>query len=320
MKIIIIGYVNCKGEKMKIYLAFDIGGTKLKYALISEQGQLLKRYSESTIVSSKSEFIKRFNQIVDKFETQISGIGVSVPGKVDFQTQKISFGGPLPFLDGISFNEILNTRLPVFVENDANAATLAEMWLGSLRDVNSGVMLVLGTAVGSGIMINKRLLYGVHQQAGEVSFVSYSKLDKEHMMGSQGSAVALIEDIARNAKLSELDDGRAVFKMINQGNSYAVNRFKIFCQNLASLIYNMQTILDVERFVIGGGISQQSIVVKGINQALCDLRQTSSFVSTTLEAPRVVSSRLYNDANLFGAISHFELRDVNNLSQNIEDN
>ncbi|MCS6105729.1 ROK family protein, partial [Clostridium botulinum] len=292
---------------MKKYVGLDIGGTSVKYGLVDENGVVSNKDHFETNSDDQKALLNDLTAAVKKIQAidqDVLGIGVSMPGVVQADGF-LTTSGAVKCFTGINLAQLLKERtgLPAKIENDANAATLAEMWLGSLRDVNSGVMLVLGTAVGSGIMINKRLLYGVHQQAGEVSFVSYSKLDKEHMMGSQGSAVALIEDIARNAKLSELDDGRAVFKMINQGNSYAVNRFKIFCQNLASLIYNMQTILDVERFVIGGGISQQSIVVKGINQALCDLRQTSSFVSTTLEAPRVVSSRLYNDANLFGAIS-----------------
>lgn len=314
---IIIKYVNCKGEKMKIYLAFDIGGTKLKYALINDQGQLLKKYSEDTISTSKSAFINRLNQIVKRFEVQISGVGISVPGKIDAQTQEVSFGGSLPFLNGVIFSKLLDTQLPIFVENDAKAATLAEMWLGSLKNVGSGVMLVLGTAVGSGIMLNRQLLYGFHQQAGEVSFISSGQLDKEHMVGSQSSAVALIQDIARHEKLDDIDDGQTVFRLIKKGNSYAVERFSGFCKNIALLIYNMQTILDVEQFVIGGGISQQSIVVKGINQALDNLRQTSPFVSTTLKAPNVVSSKLFNDANLYGAISHFELSEDRNSNRKI---
>jgi len=292
---------------MKTYLAFDIGGTKLKYALINDQGQLLKKYSENTVKTSQVEFLKRFNEIIQKFQAQISGIGISVPGKINVSDQSISFGGSLPFLDGLSFSRSLDTKLPIFVENDAKAATLAEIWQGSLIDVNNGVMLVLGTAIGSGIVLNHQLIYGSNQQAGEVSFMSCGKFDMASLMGGRSSAVGLIHDIAKHYELEDIDDGPKVFELIKNNDSYAEKRFQEFCRNVALLIHNMQTVLDVDRYVIGGGISRQKIVVEGINKAFDKLRAESDFVNNTLMKPQIVSSKLYNAANLYGAISRFEM-------------
>lgn len=292
---------------MKTYLAFDIGGTKLKYALINDQGQLLKKYSEDTQTQSKKLFLNRFNEIIAQFESQISGIGISVPGKVDPNSQKISFGGSLPFLDGISFSESLNTKTPVFVENDAKAATLAELWRGALKDINNGVMLVLGTAVGSGIVIDHQLIYGSHQQAGEVSFLSYGKFDMNNLTGGICSAVGLIQDIAKYYHLADINDGQSVFALIKANKAYATKRFQEFCKNIALLIHNMQTVIDVERFVIGGGISRQTIVTAGIKNAFDNLRSSNNFVDQSLTRPQIVSSELFNEANLYGAISRFEL-------------
>jgi len=292
---------------MKTYLAFDIGGTKLKYALINDQGQLLKKYSENTVKTSQVEFLKRFNEIIQKFQAQISGIGISVPGKINVSDQSISFGGSLPFLDGLSFSRSLDTKLPIFVENDAKAATLAEIWQGSLNDVNNGVMLVLGTAIGSGIVLNHQLIYGSNQQAGEVSFMSCGKFDMASLMGGRSSAVGLIHDIAKHYELEDIDDGPKVFELIKNNDSYAEKRFQEFCRNVALLIHNMQTVLDVDRYVIGGGISRQKIVVEGINKAFDKLRAESDFVNNTLMKPQIVSSKLYNAANLYGAISRFEM-------------
>ncbi|APX71399.1 ROK family protein [Companilactobacillus allii] len=293
---------------MKTYLAFDIGGTKLKYALINDQGQLLKKYSEDTIKTSQSEFLKRLNEIIQKFH-QASGIGISVPGKVNAKDKRVSFGGSLPFLDGISFGEALDTKLPIFVENDAKAAALAEMWQGSLEDINNGVMLVLGTGVGSGIVLNHHLVYGSHCQAGEVSFMSCGKFDKDNLMGGKGSAVGLVQDIASHYNLVDQNDGPQVFELIRNKDVFAQARFKDFCWSIALLIHNMQTVLDVDQYVIGGGISRQKIVVEGIKQAFDELRSENEFVDQTLEKPKIVSSKFYNNANLYGAISKFEIGD-----------
>lgn len=291
---------------MKTYLAFDIGGTKLKYALINNHGQLLKEYSEPTIKTSKEAFLKRFKEIVNKFQKQISGVGVSVPGKINRNDQSISFGGSLPFLDGVSFSKVLEDKIPVSVENDAKAATLAELWQGTLKETNNAVMLVLGTAIGSGIVLNRELVYGSHEQAGEVSFMSYGKFDKTNLMGGKCSAVGLIQEIARHYNLADINDGPAVFKLIKKHDAYAWEKFEDFCQTIALLIHNMQTILDVDSYVIGGGISQQDIVVDEINMAFKKLRAENSFVNDTLTQPEIVGAAFHNEANLLGSIYKFE--------------
>ncbi|KRN99956.1 ROK family protein [Companilactobacillus kimchiensis] len=290
---------------MKTYLAFDIGGTKLKYALINNQGQLLKEYSEPTIQDSKELFLKRFKEIVDKFKKQISGVGISVPGKINRRDQSISFGGSLPFLDGVSFSEILGD-MPVSVENDAKAATLAELWQGTLKETNNAVMLVLGTAIGSGIVLNRELIYGSHEQAGEVSFMSYGKFGKDELMGGKCSAVGLIQNIAKHYGLSDINDGPAVFELIKEHDEYAWQQFEIFCNDIALMIHNMQTVLDVDSYVIGGGISRQNIVATEINSAFEKLRATNTFVDKTLTKPQIVGSTFHNEANLLGSIYKFE--------------
>jgi len=292
--------------KMKKYLAFDIGGTKLKYALINNHGQLLKEYSEPTVQTSKEAFLKRFKEIVDKFKEQISGVGVSVPGKINRLDQTVSYGGSLPFLDGVSFSGVLGNEIPVSVENDAKAATLAELWKGTLKESNNAVMLVLGTAIGSGIVLNRELVYGSHDQAGEVSFMSYGSFDKTNLMGGKCSAVGLIQDIAKHYNLKDINDGPAVFKLINKHDDYAWQRFEEFCNTIALLIHNMQTVLDVDCYVIGGGISKQEIVSEQIATSLKKLRETNSFVNNTLTQPKIVSSTFHNEANLLGSIYKFE--------------
>jgi len=291
---------------MKTYLAFDIGGTKLKYALINNHGQVLKEYSESTVQTSKEAFLRRFKEIVNKFKKQISGVGVSVPGKINRIDQSISFGGSLPFLDGVSFSKELGNEIPVSVENDAKAATLAELWQGTLKETNNAVMLVLGTAIGSGIVLNRELIYGSHEQAGEVSFMSYGKFDKNSLMGGKCSAVGLIQDIAKHYNLADINDGPEAFELIKEHEEYAWKQFEKFCQTIALLIHNMQTVLDVDCYVIGGGISQQDIVANEITTALKKLRETSPFVNETLTRPQIVSATFHNDANLLGSIYKFE--------------
>lgn len=297
---------------MNSFLAFDIGGTKLKYALIDQNGRLLQRHSEATITSSRIAFIARLKQIIASYDA-ITGIGISVPGKVD-QNQVIHFGGSLPFLDGLSFRDELGLSIAVNVENDAKAATLAELWQGSLQDTANGAMLVLGTAIGSGIVLNHQLVYGSHQQAGEISFMSNGHFDKANLMGGQASAVRLIQTIAAHHRFENLNDGAKAFQLINGCDEFASKQFNRFCQEVALAIHNMQTVIDVDRYVIGGGISKQPIVTTGIRRAYDQMRMAHPFVADTLVQPVITTSTFHNDANLYGAV--YQLQTMHEVKSN----
>ncbi|KGO32487.1 ROK family protein [Oenococcus alcoholitolerans] len=293
---------------MKNYLVFDIGGTKLKYALINKDGELLDFGSKETPTSSKKDLINEFKSIMSNVSLPISGIGISVPGKVDSKSQRISYGGSLPFLNGLSFGEELDLDIPIAVENDAKAATIADLNGGILKNQDSGAVLVLGTAIGGGIVLDNHLLYGKNDQAGEVSFMSLGNFSNDSLVGFKGSAVSLINKIAKHYHYQDINDGPAVFDLIEKGDIYAHGLFEEFCQTIAVLVHNIQTILDIDFFVIGGGISQRKIVVDGIYEALKKLRSSNSLVEATLKEPKIVGSAYKNKANLFGAF--FKVRNM----------
>lgn len=288
---------------MRKYLIFDIGGTDLKYAIINRHGTLIVSGKTPTIKTSLTAFIQSLQQIIDRYVSVISGIAVSVPGKVQLPQEVIEFGGMLPFLDGVQLSNYLTAPVPLIVENDGKAATLAELWQGNLKTVHNGVVLVLGTAVGGGIVLNHQLVRGTHDQAGELSFMKAgATFEPTEMYGAKGSAVGMITAIATALGLPKVTDGPAVFDALKACNPTAWTIFNGYCDQIAGLIQNIQTVVDVETFVIGGGIAAQPLVTATINTAFDRLRAASPMIRDTLSRPQIVTSHYHGMANLYGAL------------------
>lgn len=116
------------------------------------------------------------------------------------------------------------------------------------------------------------------------------------------SAVGMIEDIGTHLKLPNVTDGRRVFSEIMAGEEYAFKAFADFCDQVALLIYNIQSILDLDKFAIGGGISSQPLLIKQLRESFEKWHKITVLSERTITIPKIVSAHFYNDANLVGAI------------------
>lgn len=294
--------------KIDNYLCIDIGGTNIKYAILNNAGNIIQNDKVKSI-HDKKIFLNQIDRIIDQYKG-VKGIAFCAPGKVYDNT--IYFGGSLPFLDGINFSErYKDLKTPISIINDGKASVLAENWLGSLKDLDNCAAITLGTGLGGGIIVNGRLLSGVHAQAGEVSFMKLTdQEDVDKIAGLQYSAVQMIKEINKNTS-NDSEDGLGAFKLINEKNSDALKIFDKFCYGVATVILNIQTVVDLEKYAIGGGISAQPILIDGINKAYQRLIEKNSIISKMLTKPEIVSAKFKNNANLFGALYNLLLNENN---------
>lgn len=290
----------------KNYVSIDIGGTEIKCARLDRAGNILEKWKRPT-PHNKEDFMKAIDRIVkDHCVKEIKGIAFCAPGKIE--KTEIHFGGSLPFLEGVDFAKVYQgLHIPVAVINDGKAAILAEEWLGNLKDIANCAALILGTAVGGGIIVNGRLLNGVHYQAGEVSFIQlncHAKHDEgfKGYVGQDVSAVHMINEVNKALGNTNLNDGPQAFEAINCGDPVANKIFTEYCYRLALLIMNIQTVVDVQRIAIGGGISAQPILVKRVNDAYDKIADNAPLYKETLTKPEIVNTKFQNDANLYGAL------------------
>jgi len=289
------------------YLAIDIGGTNIKYAVLNKSGNIISKDKIPTSCDDSQTFLDLLFNIIEPRINQIRGIAISVPGKVDTKTGTVYYGGSLPFLDGLKIREILEKRYKVItsLENDGKAAALAELWLGNLKGIENGLALVLGTGVGGGIIINNELYRGTNFQAGELSFIINSKTieseNYENLVGFQDSAVEMIKNINKSMGNKDIKDGISAFEAIKY-NEVAQRIFKQFCRGIAQLIFNVQAVVDVQKIVIGGGISSQPLLVSEVTKQYEKILNGFYLFKNSLTPPKIVAAKFRNDANLYGAL------------------
>lgn len=296
---------------MRNYLTVDIGGTEIKFAVLNSAGNIIKK-SKIPTKQNKEQFLSDVDQIVKNHIDEVKGIAFCSPGKIE--NTKIRFGGSLPFLDGIDFAEIYGRKfhIPVAVINDGKASVLAENWLGSLKDETNCAAITLGTGVGGGIIINGHLLRGTHYQAGELSFmISNLSLprDMQGALGVNGSAVKFVKAVNQKVNYQDENDGLHAFEVIKEGVPEAVAIFHDYCFKIAVLILNMQTVVDINKVAIGGGISAQPLLINGINKAYDKLvNEYNPIIGSTLTKPSIVSAHFRNESNLYGSLYNLLLQ------------
>ena len=283
-----------------MYLVIDIGGTWTKYGYYTGEGKVTENGKYETINTTIDAFYQKIESLLVK---EVSGVAISMPGLLDSSTGYVHAITLLPFLAGHNLKEELQQYigLPVSIENDAKCATLGEMWKGSMQEVNNGLMMVLGSGIGGTIIINGKIYKSLHHKAGEIGSILMPE-DRQYTMmtnfGRHNNANALIRAVSQ--KIGCKEDGDIIFKEI-ETNSQAKEIFSIYCRQIAFMIYNLDYILDLDLISIGGGISEQQILITTLQQEFENLRTQ---YQEDNHSPIIVASHLHNEANLLGALYH----------------
>ena len=289
---------------MKI-LAFDIGGTFIKYALMDEKSEFLDKNKVKTPTEGREQLIEVLADIYGQY-SGIDGIAISLPGIIDRNKGYCCMGGALQYNNDFAMRDALYKRCPVPIdmENDAKCATMAEASFGALKDVDDGYVLLFGTMIGGGYVNGRKLIRGKHFSTGEVSYILTSRDSspvKEEVFGNRCGTPRLCHMFAEAKGLNPSEvDGVRVFRAVNEKDPDALLALNAFCHEIAVQIFNLQTIIDPERFAIGGGISEQPAFTETIRRNLEELYAAFPYPVPHAE---VVTCAFRSDANLIGALS-----------------
>lgn len=268
---------------MKKYLGIDIGGTAIKYALLNEAGEIIEKGETPTPKDTLESLMNSLDSFISQYKDVISGIGMSAPGRIDNKRGYFYTGGALShYLSEVPLGDILNEKysLPVAIDNDAKCAANAELWLGALKDVNSGVVVILGTGNGGGIVLDKKVWRGINGVYGLVApYAAKKELPLEEA------------------------NGRIFFEALHNGDEDAKEVFDQFIKTLVAGIVCMQVVLDVDKFCIGGGISAQDILIDTLRDEVKKFFDSAEHFPCIL--PEIDRCQLKNDANIIGAINNF---------------
>lgn len=286
-------------------LVFDVGASAIKYALMDDEAKIYEKGKVKTPQDTLAHFLLELKTIYQQYQEQIDGIALSVPGTVDSQTGQIYAPGGLAYNENVNLADQLHTftTLPVKVENDGKSAALAELWKGNLKGHQSGIVLVLGSGIGGGIIQDGKLWKGQHLFAGEFSYILGD--DPNSFMdvwAMQASTTALIMETAKRKAMDwQTMDGYQIFDWIKENDPAACEALEAVAKNIAKGIFNLQCILDPEKVLIGGGISQQPSLLEKINT---ELDKIYRFIPFTIPHAQVETCKYFNDSNLIGALYH----------------
>nr|WGD96665.1 ROK family protein [Bacillus safensis] len=152
-------------------MVFDVGGTRTKYGLMDQDGELVTSGDYETNCRQLEPFLEAMVNVVRQYQRMqdVSGIAISLPGFVDSESGYTEFAGAIIALNGQNVKTLLEekTSLRVEVENDANCAALAEKYSGNAKDCDSFICMTIGTGVGGGIFADGQLVRGASFRGGE---------------------------------------------------------------------------------------------------------------------------------------------------------
>lgn len=284
---------------MKI-LAFDIGGTEIKYALCDESFNLTEKKSIPTNAHEGGKrIIERVIEIIKSCDG-IDRVGISTAGQVDSVKGEIVFAtDTIPGYTGVKIKELVQkeTGIPTAVENDVNSAALGEAIFGAGRGEKSFICLTYGTGIGGAIYLDGKLFTGNSFSAGEFGHIVTHQGGRKCTCGGEGcyeayaSTTALVNDV--NEKLGLSLNGREIFERFDDPEIKAVIDLWIdeIVTGLKSLVY----IFNPALIVAGGGIMNEEYITKEINARL------QSQLMNSFKKLRVVKAQMGNDANKLGA-------------------
>ncbi|WP_062270029.1 ROK family protein [Endozoicomonas arenosclerae] len=285
-----------------MYLAIDLGGTFVKRGLINDHGQIIKNDKVPAPRENISDFYDLIQTYLESLpeKHQIKALALSAPG-LPMDDGTIAGCSALTYLHGPDIKNTLQSLLgiPVFIENDANCAALAEVWQGKAADCNDALFVVVGTGIGGAIIKNKTLHKGAHLYGGEFGMMIQYDHQTQSIKGF--SELAATGGLVRTAseRLNRTVTGEDIFQLAEQGNVICQEVIQSFYDHLAVLLTNLQSVYDPEKIIISGGITERPAFKNELLQSLDTINQLRGALSINVT---VDIARFKNDANLIGAV------------------
>lgn len=290
------------------YLCLDIGGTFTKYAFFSKSQEWLKKGRFSTSVLSIDAFFAPIIELIEKNQDlyDILAISLSFPGFIDPYTGIAEQAGAILPLHGHNICQELTQRLsitcPIYIENDANCAALAEKSSGETCGLHSFVLITLGTGVGGAIVTKNQVIEGAHFRGGEFGMMVVDFKNHGYTtLHDLASTKALIDSYREKKEipLATVLSGEMIFEQEDATSQMIIHEWADY---VALLIFNLTVSFDPQKILLGGGVSQNEKLLPLIEQSLSKNPHWKDF-----EVP-IATCFYHNDAGLIGAFETIKQR------------
>ena len=311
-----------------MFLVFDIGGSSIKYALLTSDGDISCKGKMPTPLDYEtgiSDLLESIHNVYCeyKMKSDIEGIAVSLPGQIDVDRGIVYGGGALTYLHKVGLGKLISDRcdgIRTTLENDGKCAALAEVWKGNAKGCKDACVLVFGTGIGAGIIKDGRIHRGKNLTAGEVSYLieGMTRKQLEDTLGKQATSVEMTWDTfpfwwtsmsstggrvysMRKLKGNMNISGEDIYRMAAEGDAEVQEFLEEWYFDIAKKLCNIQVMFDPEIILLGGGISAQPLFVEGVKKYVDKIKQLAREYSKI----KVDVCKYLNDSNLLGAVYNY---------------
>ena len=295
---------------MEKYLAIDVGGTNIKYGLVTEEAVILEQGSLPTPKNGANDFLKIIEHIFEKYKSETHTIVMSAPGSYNAKEKTYFIGGSLRYMSDINITKLIKERMDCnfSIENDAKCAGIAESMYGSTKPAQDNIYLCLGTGIGGAAFINNKLVEPRYKSGMEFGHMIIQKDGRECKCGSKGcfetycSMKVLKREISETLELNENETGANIVNEIRKH----IDDLRIkplieeYVQYLAIGIANLINIFEPEIICIGGSfVYIGDLIIPRLKKAI----QEKGLLFNSRKEINIVLASLGNDAGIIGAAS-----------------
>jgi len=302
----------------QVVIGVDLGGTNLRTALLSVDGDILDKRKEPThaadgwkkVVGRLVNNINQQRAIAEQRGMHVVAVGVGAPGIIQMDKGIVVKSPNFPDWNNLPLRDELEKALhvPVIIENDANAAALGEQWLGAGCGIDSMILLTLGTGVGGGIVLNNKIWQGADGMAGEVGHMTLIPDGRQCGCGNTGclemyaSARGIVQSYREASGMTgAAQDSAVTSQMVYQGarngDPVSLRVMKEMGRLLGIGIANLINIFNPQMIVLGGGVKDAWDLFIGATHEEIMRRA----FQVPAERTKIVPSLLGDDAGMIGA-------------------
>ncbi len=286
-------------------LAIDIGGTMIKYGLVSSDGEILSTDKIETEAEKGLEnILNKIDNIFKRYkENNPVGIAVSGTGQINGIIGKVIGGNAIiPNWIGTNLVKILEKKynLPAVLENDVNCVALGEKWIGAGKNLKNFICLTIGTGIGGGIILNNQLFRGENFVAGEFGHILIKKGEFEQF-ASTTALIRLVKERTRKTL-----NGKEIFDLEKKEIVEYQEVISEWIENLTDGLSSIVYCFNPANIILGGGVIEQG-------EALINRVKNSLFKKIGLqfkEKLNIIQAKLGNNAGMIGA-SYLLLEKIN---------
>lgn len=297
----------------KYVIGIDVGGTNIKAGLVSAKAKVIDRseFSTKSFASDRKELISRIASEIKRLMDQnglvkkdIEGIGIGLPGLVDTPNGIVRFLPNIPGWRNVPLKIKLEKKLgiPVFLENDVNLIALGEWRYGAGRGVKNMVCMTLGTGVGSGLILDGHLYRGPGFAAGELGHMPLNEHGETCGCGGYGCLETYVGNkrlvkLARKMTRKKDISLEEMYALAKKGNTVVLKFWEQTATHIGNNLVGVVNLLNPERIVIGGGVSNNHEFLFKTIYAVIRKRA----MPTQAAMVKIARTQLGNDAGILGA-------------------